>query len=149
MYWYCMGKNVVGHSSNFYSMEPKSLTYSHSFVHWFNPIRSQLETVLDLSLVNVCMKECELSKGGHTFGLLAVSSVRVERVKQVSAPQTSASRARTGISWERSTSLAPLYLWEKSLTKLGENAHAGSRGGGGAEGDLTCNWQHKNSSTST
>ena len=31
-----------------------------------------LETVLDFWLVNVCMKECELIKGGHTFGLLAV-----------------------------------------------------------------------------
>ena len=42
----------------------------------FHSIRSQLETVLDFWLVNVCMKECELIKGGHTFGLLAVKSKR-------------------------------------------------------------------------
>ena len=39
----------------------------------FDPIRSQLETVLDLSLVYVCMKEC---KGGQTFWLLAVNPDR-------------------------------------------------------------------------
>ena len=39
----------------------------------FNPIRSQLETVLDFWLVNVCMEECELIKSGHTFGLPAVN----------------------------------------------------------------------------
>ena len=38
----------------------------------FNPIRTQLEIVLDFRLVNVCMKEFKLIKGGHTFGLLAV-----------------------------------------------------------------------------
>ena len=47
----------------------------------FNPIRSQLETVLDVLLVNVCMKECELIKGGHTFGLLAV----IDRLRNDSA----------------------------------------------------------------
>ena len=47
----------------------------------FNPIRSQLETVLDVRLVNVCMKECELIKGGHTFGLLAV----IDRLRNDSA----------------------------------------------------------------
>ena len=35
-----------------------------SFIHIlscrFNPIRSQLETILDFWLLNVCMKECEL-----------------------------------------------------------------------------------------
>ena len=41
----------------------------------FNPIRSQLETVLHIWLVNVCMKECELIKGGRTIGLLAVSKI--------------------------------------------------------------------------
>ena len=34
----------------------------------FNPIRSQLETVLDFWLVNAFMKECELIKGGRIFG---------------------------------------------------------------------------------
>ena len=38
----------------------------------FNPIRGQLKTVLDFWLVTVCMKECELIKEGHTFGLLAL-----------------------------------------------------------------------------
>ena len=40
----------------------------------FNTIRSQLETVLNFWLVKVCMEECELIKGGHTFELFAVSS---------------------------------------------------------------------------
>ena len=48
--------------------------FIHVVSYRFNTIRSQLETVLDLWLVNVCMKECELIKGGHTFELLAVSS---------------------------------------------------------------------------
>ena len=47
------------------------LIFSHILSHRFNPIRSQLETVLGFWLVNVCMKECELIKGGHTFRLLA------------------------------------------------------------------------------
>ena len=33
----------------------------------------QLEIVLDFSLVNLCMKECEFIKGDHTLGLLAVN----------------------------------------------------------------------------
>ena len=45
--------------------------FIHILSYRFNPIRSQLETVLDFWLVNVYMKECELIKGGHTFGLLA------------------------------------------------------------------------------
>ena len=48
--------------------------FIHVVSYRFNTIRSQLETVLDFWLVNVCMKECELIKGGHTFELLAVSS---------------------------------------------------------------------------
>ena len=48
--------------------------FIHVVSYIFNTIRSQLETVLDFWLVNVCMKECELIKGGHTFELLAVSS---------------------------------------------------------------------------
>ena len=48
--------------------------FIHIVSYRFNTIRSQLETVLDFWLVNVCMKECELIKGGHTFELLAVSS---------------------------------------------------------------------------
>ena len=48
------------------------LIYSHILSHRFNPIRSQLETVLGFWLVNVCMKECELIKGGNTFRLLAL-----------------------------------------------------------------------------
>jgi len=56
--------------------EPKSVNafdFIHILSHRFNPIRSQLETVLDFWLVNVCMKECELikkNKGGHSFRLL-------------------------------------------------------------------------------
>ena len=45
----------------------------------FNPIRNQLETVLDFWLVNVCMEECEVIKGGHTFELLAVSGQCFEK----------------------------------------------------------------------
>ena len=62
-------------SQQYYSKVPKSVTcfwFIHILSYRFNPIRSQLETVLDFWLVNVCMKECELIKGGHTFGLLAV-----------------------------------------------------------------------------
>ena len=57
-----------------YSKEPKSVTaliYSLSFVQIES--RSHLETVLDFRLVNVCMKECELIKRGHTLGFLAVN----------------------------------------------------------------------------
>ena len=38
--------------------------------------RNPLETVLDFLLVIVCMKECELIKGGHTFGLPAVQNTQ-------------------------------------------------------------------------
>ena len=41
-----------------------------------NP-KNCLETVLDVWLLNVSMEECELTKGGHTFGLLAV----IDRVR--------------------------------------------------------------------
>ena len=43
----------------------------------FNPIRSLVETVLDFWLANVCMKECELIKGGHTFWFLAENQLCV------------------------------------------------------------------------
>ena len=46
--------------------------FVHILSYRFNPIRSQLETVLDFWLVNVCMKECELIKCDHTFGLPVV-----------------------------------------------------------------------------
>ena len=49
--------------------------FIHILSYKFNPIRSQLETVLGLWLVDVCMKECELIKIGHTFGLLALKTV--------------------------------------------------------------------------
>ena len=49
--------------------------FIHILSYRFNPIRSQLETVLHIWLVNVCMKECELIKGGRTIGLLAVSKI--------------------------------------------------------------------------
>ena len=46
--------------------------FIHVVSYRFNPIRNQLETVLNFWLVKVCMKECELIKGGHTFELLPV-----------------------------------------------------------------------------
>ena len=49
------------------------LIYSHSLVQ-IDPIRSQLETALDFLLVNTCMEECELIKGGHTLRLLVVKT---------------------------------------------------------------------------
>ena len=55
--------------------------FIHIFSYTFNPIRSQLETVLDFWLVNVCMKECELIKGGRIFGLLAVTRFAPDRKK--------------------------------------------------------------------
>ena len=55
-----------------YSKEPWGVT-AFILSCKFNPIRSQLETVLDFWLVNVCMEECELIKSGHTFGLPAVN----------------------------------------------------------------------------
>ena len=48
----------------------KRFRFIHILSHRFNPIRSQLKTVLDFWLVNVCMKECELIKGGHSFRIL-------------------------------------------------------------------------------
>ena len=44
----------------------------HILLYRFNPIRCQLETALNFWLVNLCVKECELITGGHTYGLLAV-----------------------------------------------------------------------------
>ena len=44
-----------------------------TYCTFFRPMRSQLETVLVFLLVNVCMKECELIKGGHTSRLLAAA----------------------------------------------------------------------------
>ena len=49
----------------------KAFIYSHSFVH-ADLIQSETSWKLFSTSVNVCMKECELIKGGHTFGLLAV-----------------------------------------------------------------------------
>ena len=46
--------------------------FIHILSYRFNPIRSQMETVLRFWLVNVYIKECELIKGGHTFGVPAV-----------------------------------------------------------------------------
>ena len=59
-----------------YSKEPKSVNAFIIILFTscrFSPIRSQLETVLHFWLVNVCMKECGLIKGGHTFRLLGKS----------------------------------------------------------------------------
>ena len=50
-------------------------------------LRSQLETVLDIWLVNVCIKEYGLFKAGHTFGVLAVSLVfRFSQVLEANLP---------------------------------------------------------------
>ena len=49
--------------------------FLHILSYRFNPIRSQLETVLDFWLHNVCMEECELIKENRTIGLLAVSII--------------------------------------------------------------------------
>ena len=50
-------------------------------------LRSQLETVLDIWLVNVCIKEYGLFKEGHTFGVLAVSLVfRFSQVLEANLP---------------------------------------------------------------
>ena len=62
-----------------YSKEPKSgFTAFNLFTFFHTDLiqseASQLETVLNFWLVNVCMKECELIEGGHTFGLLAVTA---------------------------------------------------------------------------
>ena len=59
------------------ALSPKvwPIWFIHILSYRFNPIRSQLETVLHIWLVNVCMKECELIKGGCTIGLLAVSKI--------------------------------------------------------------------------
>ena len=54
--------------------------FIHILLYRFNPIRSQLKTVLDFWLVNVCMKGCDLIKGGHTFGLLAVNEFDTQDV---------------------------------------------------------------------
>ena len=48
--------------------------FVHILSHRFNPIRSQLETVLDFWLVYVGVKEYELM-WGHIFGLLAVTTL--------------------------------------------------------------------------
>ena len=49
--------------------------FIHILLCRFNPIRIHLETVLNFWLVNVCVKECELIKGDHTFKLLAVMNL--------------------------------------------------------------------------
>ena len=50
-------------------------------------LRRQLETVLDIWLVNVCIKEYGLFKAGHTFGVLAVSLVfRFSQVLEANLP---------------------------------------------------------------
>ena len=49
--------------------------FMHILSYRFNPIRSQLETVLDFWLVNVYMEEYELINGNRTIGLLAVSII--------------------------------------------------------------------------
>ena len=71
---------------NFYSKEPKSdcFQFIHILSCRFNPIRSQLETVLDVWLVNACMKECVLIKWGYTFGLLAA----MESTSGLTEPRT-------------------------------------------------------------
>ena len=59
-------KNYV--KSSFYSLQQGAqkcdrFWFIHILSYRFNPIKSQLETVLDFRLVNVCMKKCELIKG--------------------------------------------------------------------------------------
>ena len=78
--------------------------FIHVVSYRFNTIRSQLETVLDFWLVNVCMKECELIKGGHTFELLAVSSEFFEikllvSVKLHALPPFFLFRIKTATAW--------------------------------------------------
>ena len=70
---YCFTIN----SKYFYSKDLKfgRFLFLHTLSYRFNPIRSQLETVLDFWLVYVCVKECELIKGGHIFLLLAVTTL--------------------------------------------------------------------------
>ena len=50
--------------------------FIHILSNRFNPIRSQPKTDLESWFVNVYMKECELIKGGRTFGLLAVIVIK-------------------------------------------------------------------------
>ena len=47
-------------------------SFIHILLYSFNPIRGQLETDLDVWLVNVCMKGSELIKGSHTFGFFSL-----------------------------------------------------------------------------
>ena len=71
--WRKYGKSLKNRSS--YSKEPKNCDrfwFIHILSYRFNPIRGQLDTVLRFWLINVYMKECELIKGGHTFGVLAI-----------------------------------------------------------------------------
>ena len=53
------------------SKGPKSVTAFDSCR--FNPIRSQMENVLDFRLVNVCMKESELINGSYALRLLRIT----------------------------------------------------------------------------
>ena len=57
--------------------------FIHILSYKVNPIRNQMETVLDSWLVNVCMNECELIEGGHTFGLLAVEVTLVALAESI------------------------------------------------------------------
>ena len=80
--------------------------FIHILSYKFNPIRSQLETVLDFWLVNVCMKECELIKEGHTFGLLAV---RWRDIGQASS-RSIGSLSSDVFDWRTSTGSEPFSL---------------------------------------
>ena len=64
-----------------WALKCEQFWFVHILSYTFNPIRSQLETVLDFWLLNVCMKECELIKGGRIFGLLAVTRFAPDRKK--------------------------------------------------------------------
>ena len=82
----------------------------------FNIIRSQLETVFDFWLVlNVCMKECDLIKGGHTFELITV----IDRLRN-----DSAAAKESGIATYRflpSPLPSPHYrVWSQARTETTE-----------------------------
>ena len=80
--------------------------FIHIFSYRFHPIRSQLETVLDFWLVNVCMKKCELIKGGLTFGLLAVRWLDIGQASSRSIKSLSSDV----FDWHTSTGSEPFSL---------------------------------------
>ena len=97
--------------------------YFPEFFSKSGKLLGKFQTVLDFSLVNVCMKECELIKGGHSFGFLAVKStiplsLSFKRSKDCSNLCSSSERA-LGPNVKSKTMTTKIFHWCNTYISAG------------------------------